>query len=213
MNEQLDRLIRDARTIADQARSSFGRLSSTQLNWKPSAERWSIAQCFDHLISSNKGYFPIIESVRTGTKKTTFWERLPVLPGLAGKLLIKSLDPASTRKIKAPKKFEPAQSNISASVIDDFAAQQDKLIEGINATGHLNLEKIVVTSPAVSAGVITYSLLDAYRIIVVHEQRHLQQAQRVTAEPGFPNPAKDVVKSAFSSDFDSMVVTESQSDS
>ncbi|HEU4796357.1 MAG TPA: DinB family protein [Pyrinomonadaceae bacterium] len=189
MNEQLDKLIRDARTIVDDARSSFGKLSATQLNWKPSAERWSIAQCFEHLITSNQGYLPIIESVRTGTKKTTFWERLPVLPGLAGKMLIKSLDPASTRKLKAPKRFAPAQSNISASVIDDFAAQQDKIIEGMTATGHLDLEKIVVTSPAVSSGVVAYSLMDAYRIIVVHEQRHFQQAKRVTAEPGFPNSA------------------------
>lgn len=187
MNEQLDKLIRDARTIADNTRSSFGKLSSTQLNWKPSAERWSIAQCFDHLVNANQGYLPIIESVRTGTKQTTFWERLPVLPGLAGKLLIKSLDPASTRKIKAPKRFEPAQSNISASVIDDFAAQQDKIIAGMNATSHLDLEKIVITSPAVSAGIVTYSLLDAYRIILVHELRHFQQAERVATEPGFPS--------------------------
>ena len=187
MNEQLDKLIRDAGTIVDNARSSFGKLSSPQLNWKPSAERWSIAQCFDHLITTNKGYFPIIESVRTGTKKTTFWERLPVLPGLAGKLLIKSLDPASTRKIKAPKRFEPAQSNISASIIEDFAAQQGKVIEGMQATSHLDLEKIVITSPAVSAGFVTYSLLDAYRIIVVHELRHFQQAQRVAEESAFPS--------------------------
>lgn len=187
MNEQLDRLIRDARTIVDEARSSFGGLTSDQLNWKPSAERWSVAQCFDHLITTNKGYLPIIESVRTGTKKTTFWERLPVLPGLAGKLLIKSLDPASTRKIKAPKRFEPAQSNISAGIIDDFASQQNEIIEGMKATSHLDPEKIVITSPAVSAGFVTYSLMDAYRIIVVHELRHFQQAKRVTDESGFPN--------------------------
>jgi len=187
MHEQLDKLIQNARTIADEAQSSFGRLSAEQLNWKPSAERWSIAQCFDHLIASNKGYLPIIESVRSGTKKTRFLERLPVLPGLAGKLLIKSLDPASTRKIKAPKNFEPAQSNISASIIDDFVAQQNTVIEGMKSTSNLDLERIVITSPAVS--VVAYSLLDAYRIIVVHEQRHLQQAKRVGEESGFPKSA------------------------
>jgi hypothetical protein len=185
MTGELDTLIQSARTIADEARSSFGKLSAEQLNWKPAADRWSVAQCFDHLITSNKGYLPIIESVRGGTKKTTFLERLPVLPGLAGKLLIKSLDPASTRRIKAPKKFEPAQSNISASVIDDFVAQQEKVIEGMKSTSHLDLERIVITSPAVSA--VTYSLMDAYRIIVVHERRHFQQAQRVTKESDFPN--------------------------
>lgn len=183
MNEHLGELIESIRTIAVDVRSSFGELSAAQLNWKPSAERWSVAQCFDHLITSNEGYLPIIEQVRGGTKKTRFLERLPVLPGLAGKLLIKSLDPASTRKLKAPKNFQPAQSNISANVIDDFVTQQDKIVEGMNSTSHLDLERIVITSPA--ASFVTYSLLDAYRIIVVHEQRHFQQAQRVAAEPGF----------------------------
>lgn len=185
MNAELDGLIQNARTIAADARSSFGKLSTEQLNWKPSAERWSIAQCFEHLITSNKGYLPIIEDVRKGKKKSTIWERLPVLPGLAGKLLIKSLDPASTRKLKAPTRFQPAQSNISPAVIDDFVTLQDEVIEGMKSTSHLDLENIVVTSPV--ASFVTYSMMDAYRIIVVHERRHFQQAQRVTAEAGFPS--------------------------
>jgi DinB superfamily len=185
MNQQLDKIIQDAGTIADEARSSFGGLSAEQLNWKPSAERWSIAQCFEHLIVSNKGFFPVIESVLAGTKKTTFLERLPILPGLAGKLLIKSLDPASTRKIKAPKNFEPAQSDIRASIIEDFVAQQEKIVEGMKSTRHIDLKRIIVTSPA--AWFVTYSLMDGYRIIVVHEQRHFQQAKRVASEPSFPS--------------------------
>jgi len=180
---ELANLIAAANNVATEARSSFGYLTALQLNWKPSAGRWSVAQCFDHLLTSNKGYFPIIESVLAG-KKQTLWESMPLLPGLAGKLLIKSLDPASTRKLKAPKRFEPAQSDISASVINDFVDQQGKLIERMKATEHLNLERIVITSPALAA--ITYSLMDAYRIIVVHEERHFQQAKRVTEETGFP---------------------------
>jgi len=184
MNDELTTLINDARAIADDARASFGNLSAAQLNWKPAAERWSVAQCFDHLITSNKGFLPVIESVRAGKKQTRFLERLPVLPGLAGKLLIKSLDPASTRKLKAPKNFQPAQSDIGETVINDFVSQQETVVEGMKATSHLDLEKIIVTSPA--ASFIAYSLMDAYRIIVVHEQRHFQQAKRVTDEHGFP---------------------------
>lgn len=184
MNDELTTLINEARTIADDTRSSFGMFSKDQLNWKPSAERWSVAQCFDHLITTNKGYLPIMESVRRGNKQTRFLERLPGLPGLAGKLLIKSLDPASTRKLKAPKNFQPAQSDIGAEVINDFISQQEQVVEGMKSTSHLDLEKIIVTSPA--ASFITYSLMDAYRIIVVHEQRHLQQARKVTDEHGFP---------------------------
>jgi len=107
-----------------------------------------------------------------------------VLPGLAGKLLIKSLEPATTRKLKAPKRFQPAQSDISGSVINDFVDLQGKVVEKMKATEHLDLERIVITSPVSAA--ITYSLMDAYRIIVVHEQRHFQQAKRVMEETGFP---------------------------
>jgi hypothetical protein len=179
----LSSLISAAHNIADETRTTFGRLSAEQLNWKPSAERWSVAQCFDHLLTSNKGYFPVIDSVLAG-KKRTLWESVPALPGLMGKLLIKSLDPASTRKIKAPQKFQPAQSNISATVVDDLVAQQSQIVEKMKATAHLDLDQIVITSPV--AAVVTYSLLDAYRIIVVHEARHFQQAKRVTEESNFP---------------------------
>ena len=176
-------LIAEANLVASEAKSEFGHLTTSQLNWKPTADRWSVAQCFDHLLNSNKGYLPVIESVLAG-KKQTLWERMPVVPGLAGKLLIKSLDPASTRKLKAPKSFEPAQSNVSGTVIDDFVDQQRQIVGKMKATEHLDLEKIVITSPAAAA--ITYSLMDAYRIIVVHEHRHFQQAKRVTKESGFP---------------------------
>ena len=170
--------------VATEAGTTFGQLTPAQLNWKPSAERWSVAQCFDHLLTSNKGYLPIIDSVLAG-KKPTFKERIPLLPGIWGSLLIKSLDPATVRKLKAPKKFEPAQSDISATVIDDFIAQQTTIVEKMKATKHLDLEKIVITSPAVSA--VTYSLMDAYRVIAVHEARHFQQARRVTEEAAFPS--------------------------
>ena len=55
----------------------------------------------------------------------------------------------------------------------------------MKATEHLDLEKIVITSPVADA--VIYSLMDAYRLIVVHEQRHFQQAKRVTEETGFPS--------------------------
>ena len=179
----LPSLIAAANQVAADAKPTFGNLSPSQLNWKPSAERWSVGQCFDHLLTSNRGYLPIIDDVLKG-RKQSFWESMPLLPGLAGKLLIKSLDPATRRKIKAPKRFEPAQSDITPEVINNFVDQQTLIVEKMKATEHLDLERIIITSPAVAA--VTYSLMDAYRVIVVHEHRHFQQAKRVTEETAFP---------------------------
>ena len=184
MKDDLQNLIDQAGAIADDAQRVFGGLSTEQLNWKPAPERWSVAQCFDHLITTNSGYLPVIDDVLKGQKRSSVWQKIPFLPGIWGKLLIKSLDPAQARKIKAPKRFEPAQSDISGAIINDFVAQQRHVMEKMNATANLDLDRIVITSPA--AAPVTYSLMDAYRIIVVHERRHFQQAQRVTAASGFP---------------------------
>jgi hypothetical protein len=54
----------------------------------------------------------------------------------------------------------------------------------MKATEHLDLGRIIISSPVTP--VVTYSLLDAYRVIAVHEARHFQQAKRVTEESGFP---------------------------
>lgn len=180
---ELANLIAAANNVASEAKSVFGNLSVAQLNWKPSSDRWSVAQCFDHLITTNAGYFPVVENALARNKRT-FWESLPVLPRLTGKMLIKSLDPATTRKIKAPKKFQPSQSDIRATVVDDFVAQQAQVVQKMRATEHLDLEGTIVTSPI--AAPVTYSLMDAFRIIVVHEQRHFQQAKRVMQESAFP---------------------------
>ena len=177
-------LIKAADDIAADAKATFGPLSPAQLNWKPSADRWSVGQCFDHLQTSNEGYFPIIDDV-LGGKKQTFWERMPFLPGLSARMLLKFLDPASTRKVKAPARFEPTQSDVSDSIIDEFVTHQAKLIDKMRSTEQLLIDKIVITSPV--SGAITYSLLNAYRIIIVHELRHFQQAKRVTEEPAFPH--------------------------
>lgn len=182
--DEVLQLEQEVRSIGERAHNEFGKLSRDQLNWKPAINRWSIAQCFDHLITTNATYFPEFDLVLTGQKKTAVMERVPVLPKLWGKLLIKSLDPKATRKLKAPSRFQPSASDIPGSIIEDFVAHQRRVAGSMEATKDLNPERVIITSPA--ASVITYSLMDAFRIIVVHEQRHFQQARRVSEEDGFP---------------------------
>jgi hypothetical protein len=182
--ENLASLVSAASAINDQASASFGDLTAEQLNWKPSPDKWSIAQCLEHLVTANVAFFPTFDKVISGEKKKTFWESLPWLPGLWGKLLIKSVAPETTRKLKAPKIFEPATSNVDKAIISRFIDQQNRVIGYMNATKDLDPEKITISSPVTN--LITYSLMDAYRIIVNHEKRHLLQATRVSKLEGFP---------------------------
>jgi hypothetical protein len=162
----------------------FGQLASEQLNWKPSPEEWSVAQCFEHLIATNKPYFPVVEKIIKGEKKTTLWERVPVLPGFFGPLIINAVDPKSVKKVGARPGFIPSSSAIDAKIINEFVETQNRLIELMQQTVNLSVQEIIVTSPV--ASVFTYSLLDAYTIMALHNRRHFNQAKRVMESQGFP---------------------------
>ena len=182
--EHLARLISAANAITDGTLARFPGLTGQQLNWKPGPDQWSIAQCFDHLVTANNAFFPIFEKILSGEKKNTFWESLPWLPAFWGKMLIKAVAPESTRKLKAPKIFHPSSSSIDQAVIPQFIDQQNQVIRYMKATEDLDLEKIKISSPVTN--LITYSLMDAYKIIINHEKRHLLQAMRVSEMSGFP---------------------------
>lgn len=183
--EEIENLRGEILLIAKQADDEFGALTADHLNWKPAPTSWSVAQCFDHLITTNETYFPVFEALKTGTKKTTVVQRLPLLPKLWGRFLMSSVDPKTTRKIKAPKKFQPSSSHLASSIITDFAAHQNRIADEMSVAINWDTERIIISSPA--ASFVTLSLLDAFRILVSHEHRHFQQALRVKANQNFPN--------------------------
>jgi hypothetical protein len=183
-HSDLSTVLAEGRLVADEARRAFGQLSAEQVNWKPSEGDWSIGQCFDHLIISNRPYLTVIEDIREGKRRQRAWERVPLLPQFFGKLLIRTLRADSGRNVKARPAFYPSSSHIAPEIIMSFVEQQDRLLHLMEASRGLNLDGITITSPVVR--VITYSLMDAYRIIVVHEQNHFVQAGRVMELPRFP---------------------------
>jgi len=101
-----------------------------------------------------------------------------------GKLLLGAVSPETTRKSKAPKIFHPTSSGIDGAILSRFLDRQSQVIDYMGSTQDLDMEKIIISSPVTP--LITYSLMDAYRIIVTHEQRHLLQAKRVSELADFP---------------------------
>ncbi|HEU4369346.1 MAG TPA: DinB family protein, partial [Methylomirabilota bacterium] len=176
----------EGRLVSEGTARMFGRLTVQQINWKPGGHEWSIGQCFDHLIISNRPYERIIEEVLENRRRRRAWERVPLLPRFFGSLLIKTLRPDSGRKVKARPAFYPSTSHIAPGIIASFLDQQSRLLRRMEATSRLDLDGITITSPVIPF--VTYSLMDAYRIIVVHEQNHFVQASRVMESPGFPGP-------------------------
>lgn len=184
MNTNFSNLITDAKKISEIAKHTFGKLSTEQLNWKPNAKSWSIAQCFEHLIVTNNLYFPEIQKVIGGTHRNNFFSKIPFSVDLIGILMKNALNPEQKRKMKTFKIFEPAASDVSPTIIEDFAENQRKLIEMIEAAKDFDVRKIKIAEPLSVA--LNLRLDDAFEILVMHEKRHFLQAERVLETGNFP---------------------------
>ena len=40
--------------VATDVQSAFGNLDARQVNWRPDAAKWSVAQCLAHLMAANR---------------------------------------------------------------------------------------------------------------------------------------------------------------
>ena len=171
--------------ITSEFKDKFGSLTLEQLNWKPDPGTWSIAQVIDHLIMINESYYPIFDRVIDGTYTAPFHARFSFLVNFLGKTILNSVDPKNRRKAKTFALWEPAKSDLPADIVDRFVSHQDKLKEYITRLSPAIASGTVINSPANRN--IVYAISTAIEIIVMHEQRHLGQAEEIlplTAELG-----------------------------
>lgn len=170
-------LIDKIEAVSLAAQQSFQSLDTTQLNWKANPQDWSVAQCLDHLMTTNELYFSIFTAVQNDSVPQNIFSRLGLFSGMFGRMLIKQLGAEVIRKSKSPANFQPSQSELPADILDQFIAHQLELVKQFEALPSQDFSKLIIISPA--ASFVTYSLKDALHIIAGHEERHLAQAKRI----------------------------------
>ena len=180
----VETVIAQAQRNTDEARSVVDGLNDAQLNWKPSPDKWSIAQCLEHLTAASRGFNPyFVEALARGRKRFAAASPPSYEPSFMGRWLIKHVEPESPRKLRAPKIFKPSASNVH-NALESFLEQQRNFLKFVGETNGIDYNRTRLRSPVTP--LVRYSLADAYVITVSHEQRHLQQARRVRDTPGFP---------------------------
>ena len=141
-------------------------------------------ECFDHLIATNESYFPrIVKAIETAENTGERGVR-PFKPSIFGRFFIKSLRPGSGFKVKTFKVFKPKSGPKSLDVTTRFLAMQDELIALIKRADGCDVNAVKFASPV--SGLLRFSIGEGLSVLVVHEQRHLLQAQNIQLTTGFP---------------------------
>ena len=167
-----------------EARRLAGELSDQQLNWKSNPEKWSMAQCLDHLAVTGAAFDRYYtDAIKRGREKWPVREAVQYQPTLVGGWLLRQVTPEKVRGLPAPKVFRPAQSDIEGS-LEKFLNQQTVFLGFVRASIGLDYNRIRLRSPVTP--LMRYSLGDAFVVTVLHGQRHLGQARRMRETEGFP---------------------------
>lgn len=159
-------------------------LTENQINWKPSANVWSIAECLDHLVITNRIYFDEIEKQFSSVQINCNADETPVKHKFFGKLIIKAVDPSNHKKTKTFPVFQPSKSFIEKDVINRLIELQKGFINLISLSINLNTNKYIMPSPA--SKLIRENFSDVLEIIRLHNKRHLMQIENLLLHQNFP---------------------------
>ncbi|MBN8577403.1 MAG: DinB family protein [Cytophagales bacterium] len=160
--------------ITREFKKEFETLSSEELNWKPNASTWSIAQIIQHVILVNESYFPVLAEIRNGTYYTPRFGQIGFIHRLFGKLILNSVQPDQKRKTKTLTLWQPEHSAIRSDIVMQFEKHQQELKKAIRESEDLVAANVVISSPA--NRIVVYKLETAFDIMVAHEKRHFKQA-------------------------------------
>jgi hypothetical protein len=145
------------------------------LNSQPQPNKWSPLQCIEHLNIYGRYYLPAIEK---GINNTQYAPKPTFTSGWLGNYFVESIKlPKSgtpSKPMKTLKSYNPNKLLDKQQVISEFLIQQEQLLELLEASKKVNLEKIRI--PISINRLIKIRLGDCLRFVIYHNQRHFQQA-------------------------------------
>ncbi|UNY98861.1 DinB family protein [Zhouia spongiae] len=151
-------------------------LNDEQLNFKPSEESWSIANCVEHLALSENN---LMAAIKKSMEEKASAETIKELQMSDGDLLTIITD--RSNKVKTSKPFEPSDSFGSYSeTLKAFKDRRKNSIKFVKSD-NVNLRNYVLNFP--------FGKIDAYQAILFmsgHTNRHVQQIEEIKADQNFP---------------------------
>jgi hypothetical protein len=162
---------------------NLGDLNELQFNWQPSTDRWSIAQCIDHLVVTGRSSLSNIRRAINESRSKGLLSPGPFQYGLIERWFVRQMEPAARMRFKAPKAYMPSADQPYAEIVTSFYSLQAEFLACIEEANGIDLSRTKVSN-AVSRW-FRLSLGQELAFDAAHERRHLWQAARVKQELDF----------------------------
>lgn len=152
-------------------------LSDEQLNYKPAADKWSVAECVKHIAAAEQNLWAMVDASLKQAANPEAREGIK----FSDEQLIQAVEDRS-HKAKTFDVLEPANSPYKtvAEALAAFKEHRQKLIAFVKSTP-ANLRNHVSVLP-----IGTYDAYQFILLIAAHSNRHTQQVDEVKNSVNFP---------------------------
>lgn len=154
-------------------------LNEAQWRFKPEPDRWSIAECVEHVALAEDSYYELI--VGKLLKSAADPSARAQVQG-KDDLVVKQMSDRSSKRITAPALEPKGRWARPSQAVGHFQKSRDRLIRYVRTTKD-NLRDHAQAHRAVG-------LIDGYQWILLasgHVRRHVEQIQEIQAHPSFPS--------------------------
>ncbi|GAA4037440.1 DinB family protein [Hymenobacter glaciei] len=152
----------------------FAPLGLALLNQRPSPSSWSMLECLEHLNRYSRYYNPALGKAIANSQPARPAE---VAYSWLGRKSVNLMRPDNATKQTTLKRMNPLGSHLGWKTLAEFDQHQSGLLEllALAQTADLNRKAV----PVEFFRLLKLRLGEALEFVVVHQQRHVQQAQRV----------------------------------
>lgn len=146
--------------------------------------RWSIAECIEHLNLTTQAYIPVLTAALSGapplrTKRNLHRDFVGVLLG-ALTAPIRTIAGFQLGKMPTTRDFEPSAALARDDVVRNFESGQNTLLAFASDAENYEIDRVKIASPFNPK--VRYNIYSALRIVAGHQHRHLAQAEAVWSD-------------------------------
>lgn len=143
MWDQLEAIRRDAKALV-------AGLRPDQLAWRPVPDRWSIAECLDHLTRMAEVVMPSIDAGIKNARARGWLRRGPYRPGPLQRWILRGTEPPPKVRVKVKESLGPTAGRDPEECVARFFTSQDEIQLRLASASDLDLKRIKIPSPVVS---------------------------------------------------------------